>query len=176
MTLNLKTALFCMLFIGTISANAQKEIDPSQSTVTFLINNSGADVEGKLNGLNGHILFDESDLSNASFSVNIPIKGLRSGNSMRDEHLCEEEFFDKKNYPSITFESTKVEKKEGYYLLIGELGMKGITKSASIKFLHSDNQFNGELTINRTHFNVGGDDYSDSIDEQVEIRISCVLK
>lgn len=168
--------MIVVLLVAAINVNAQKEIDPSKSTVTFVIGNSGADVEGKMNGLNGEITFDEADLSTAKFTVNIPIKGLRSGNSMRDEHLQEEEFFDKINFPSITFESTSVEKKEGYYLLVGELGMKGISKSVSIQFIYKDNKFDGKLSINRTDFNVGGDDYSDSIGEKVEIRISCTLK
>lgn len=177
MNIVVKIAVIALLLISnSINSNAQKKIDPTQSSIIFSIGNTGADVEGKLHGLNGEIIFDETDLSVTKFSVNIPLKGLRSGNSMRDEHLHEAEFFDSKKYPSITFESTHIEKKDGYYLLTGDLGIKGISKSVVIQFIYEDDKFDGKLVLNRTAFNIGGEDYSDSIEENVKVHIRCTVK
>jgi len=49
----------------------------------------------------------------------------------RDKHLKSEAFFDVAKYPSITFQSTKVERNnDGSLKVTGDLTIRGVTKTA----------------------------------------------
>ncbi len=159
----------CVLNFGM----AQKKIDPINSKITFTATNLGVNVPGKLRKATGTIQFDENDLASSFFKVKIPAKTINTKNSMRDEHLKEEEFFDVQNHPFITFESTEITKAKTGYIAKGKLTIKGTTKIVLIPFEYSNGEFTGSLTINRNDYAIGGDGFLDTIGDEVKISIVC---
>jgi polyisoprenoid-binding protein YceI len=134
----------------------------SASEVSFRIKNLGFNTTGSFSGLAGFITFNPADPGGCSFDVHIDANSVNTGNDMRDNHLRAGDFFDVKNYPQIRFVSAKVgaTKKNGTLFVSGKLTMKGITKDISFPFtaqpLQDGYLFNGEFTINRRDFKVGG--------------------
>jgi polyisoprenoid-binding protein YceI len=162
----MKALLITATWLLCIQALSQAlEPKASQSTVTFKIKNFGVMVDGSFSGLKGDIVFDEKNLSNASFKVSVDATTIRTGIDMRDNHLRKEDYFDVKNHNSIRFESVKVEAgPSGQYWITGNLTIKKVSKQ--VKFLFTAEKslngytFKGSFVINRRDFTVGGSSFS----------------
>ncbi|HUP13030.1 MAG TPA: YceI family protein [Niastella sp.] len=155
-------ATFLILFVViSVSAQSFAPID-SASNVSFRIKNLGFNTTGSFSGLAGVITFDAANPGGCSFDVYIDANTVNTGNEMRDNHLRAGDYFDVKNYPQIRFVSVKVTgtKKNGTLFVSGKLTMKGITKEISFPFtaqpIEDRYLFNGEFSINRRDFKVGG--------------------
>jgi polyisoprenoid-binding protein YceI len=78
---------------------------------------------------------------------------------MRNKKAQTEEWFDAKKHPMIKFISTNVEKKGSEYSIVGNLTLKGITKTVTIPatVTESGNKitFKGSFNVNRIDFKVG---------------------
>jgi polyisoprenoid-binding protein YceI len=146
------------------------------SSVQFKIKNLGFTVTGSFTGLQGNIRFDPSHLPEAAFEVSIDANSVNTDNSLRDDHLRNEEYFNVKTYPLIRFVSTKVvaTNKTNVYLIYGQLTIRNQTKPIEFAFgATSSNQgwqFAGNFSINRRDFGVGGASIiSDKLDVSLNI-------
>lgn len=155
-------ATFLALFVVSfVSAQSFAPVDTA-SSVSFKIKNLGFNTTGSFSGLAGVITFNPADPGGCNFDVHIDANSVNTGNDMRDNHLRAEDFFDVKNYPQIRFVSVKVTntKKNGTLFVSGKLTMKGVTKDISFPFtaqpIENGYLFNGEFSINRRDFKVGG--------------------
>ena len=82
-------------------------------------------------------------------------------NALYDGTLPQKDWFDIKNHPQASFNSTSITAKEGgHYNAQGELTIRGITNPVSFDFTLSDLtqspvKLDGTLTINRLDFDIG---------------------
>ena len=162
------------------SLNAQDyNLDAAGSILKFKIKNFGFTVDGSFKGLKGSIEFDPARTSEAKFDVSVDAATVFTDNSMRDDHLREEAYFDVKNHPLISFVSTRViaNGKGGSFMLFGKLNLKGKEKEISFPFtatpVEGGFRFKGEFKINRRDFDVGG--YS-TLSDEVTIELNVVGK
>jgi len=162
------TAIVALLLPSGLWA-ATHTIDRAHSSVEFTIRHLGiSKVKGNFGDFAGTLVFDEDAIEKGSVSVTIQTSSIDTGNENRDKHLRSADFFDVEKYPTITFESTKVEKSEEGWILHGNLTMHGVTREVAIPFevlgVISDPQlgtragFEGSLTIQRETFGVGWED------------------
>jgi len=132
------------------------------SKVQFKIRNLGISVTGSFTGLEGKMVFDEKNLAGSSFQASIDASTINTGIDARNKHLRDEEYFDVKNFPRISFVSTKVtgSTKAGTFFLFGKLTIKNTTREISFPFTATPQEggylFNGEFKLNRRDFGVGG--------------------
>ncbi|PWT97225.1 MAG: YceI family protein [Bacteroidetes bacterium] len=158
-----KFTLFVLALIFAIASSGQNfsPVDGS-SSVKFKIKNLGISVSGDFKGISGKINFDPNNPDASKFDVSVDAATVNTGIDMRDDHLKGEEYFDVKNYPKISFVSTKITQgpKSGNFIAVGNLTIKKVTKEISIPFKASsqgtDYVFEGEFKINRRDFEVGG--------------------
>jgi polyisoprenoid-binding protein YceI len=85
-------------------------------------------IPGRFNEFSGNFTIDTSDPAKSSFSLTIKTQSVDTNNSKRDEHLRAPDFFNAKQFPTITFASTAVKAVEGGYEVTGDLTMHGETK------------------------------------------------
>ncbi len=122
-------------------------------------------VRGSFNKITGTINFDPANPAAASVEAVIDTTSMSStGNDQRDGHLKSPDFLDIEKYPTITFNSTKVEpSKDGTTAKItGDLTIKDVTKPVTFEaeFLGQGKSpfgttvagFNGKIKINREDF------------------------
>jgi polyisoprenoid-binding protein YceI len=176
----MKKWIYCVWLLG-ISGFCSGQLKPLQdgSSVQFKIKNFGFNTGGTFSGLKGSIVFDANNLMAANFDITIDASSVNTDNSMRDDHLREESYFDVKNYPQIHFVSSKVTKsnKNGVFFVSGKLTIKKQTKDISFPFT-ADAQadgylFKGNFKINRRDFDVGG---SSTISDELEVILSVLAK
>lgn len=147
-----KTLLTLALGLAvSVSSLAQTlTVDAENAKVEFKI--IADDVTGSIDGLDAAITFSADDLGKASIEGSIPVANINTGNKTRDEHLADEEYFDSAKYPEMTFESTKIEKTDKGFLMVGKMTIKNVTKDVRINFTYKDNTFHGKTVIYTNDF------------------------
>ncbi|WP_162996447.1 YceI family protein [Mucilaginibacter celer] len=172
------TVLLFMLCLATTGKAQYKPVE-QESDLKFTIKNLGFDVEGTLAGFEGNISFDIQNLAGSSFDVTVAAATINTGNSLRDDHLRGENYFDAKNYPKIRLVSEKITllSKSGTYRLSGKLTMKGVIKPVSFPFtvvaLPGGYNFKGSFKINRRYFGIGG---TSTLADELEVNINVTAK
>lgn len=173
----MKKTILSMAFslLTMVSIYAQK-INSTSSKVEFEIGNMAFRVvEGSFGEMTGKIEFNASNLSTSTFNVCINPATVNTDNEKRDTHLKNEDFFDVAKYPTICFESSRIEKTESGYVAYGKLTLHGATKDVEIPFTYADNVFKGTLNLNRLDYKLGEDTSTFMVADEVEITITCHL-
>jgi polyisoprenoid-binding protein YceI len=93
-----------------------------------------AKVRGSFSDIEGAIQFSQAQPESSSVAVTIKPESINTGDEKRDAHLRNPDFFDVEKYPTITFSSSAVKKKENGFVLNGELTMHGVTREIEIPF------------------------------------------
>ncbi|MFK7907005.1 MAG: YceI family protein [Chitinophagales bacterium] len=153
-----------------------QNIQSEQSQVSFEISNMGFNtVEGSFKGMKGTVDFRPQDLSNSNFNVCVDATTVNTGNSTRDKHLRNEKHFEVEKYPTICFVSSTVTQSNSGYITQGKLTMHGITKEVEIPFTYSNQQFLGEITVDRLDYGIGPKG-GFMMGRTVDLEIKCVVE
>jgi polyisoprenoid-binding protein YceI len=122
------TALLVSLLAGSAALAADTyKLDPAHTSVGFTITHLViSEVSGRFNDVAGEVTLDKDALTSAK--ATIQVKSIDTANSKRDDHLRTPDFFDAVNHPTITFESTKIEKDGDKTVMTGKFTMHGVTK------------------------------------------------
>jgi polyisoprenoid-binding protein YceI len=128
-----------MLLIGLVSvsvvrATERYEIDSAHAFVNFTIAHFAGKARGSFGEVAGTIIYDEQDVTKSSVAVTIKASSIHTGNAGRDTHLKSADFFDAAKFPEATFKSRRVEKRDGKYLAIGDLTLRGVTREVEMPF------------------------------------------
>jgi polyisoprenoid-binding protein YceI len=121
-------------FSGTSTVRAADAfvVDPAHSSVVFKIQHAGISwIFGRFNEFSGDFMIDKQDPSNSSFALNIKASSIDTNNAKRDEHLRSPDFFNTKQFPTLTFKSTSAKRVEKGYEVTGDFTMHGVTKQIS---------------------------------------------
>ncbi|MEX0979290.1 MAG: YceI family protein [Pirellulales bacterium] len=120
---------------GTMARAADTyTVDPVHSSISFMISHAGiSNIHGRFNDFAGKITIDNADPAKSSFALSIPIESIDTNNVKRDEHLRAPDYFNVKQFPNMTFQSTKVKAVDGGYEVTGDLTLHGVTKPVSFK-------------------------------------------
>ena len=178
-----KTAALFLSFIfysNLIQAQAAYTPVGASSKVHFVIKNFGIKTGGDFTGLKGTIKFDTAKLSTSFFDVTVDASTIDTDNSSRDGHLKKAEYFDVAVFKTLHFKSTKITKSSvtGRFFMYGNLTIKGKTKPIEFGFGAAPKQggyvFDGEFTINRRDFGVGGS--SISLSDNLTVSLSVFAK
>ena len=170
-------SLLFMLFTAK-ALEPYKPVDAG-SSIQFKIKNFGIEVGGSFTGLQGTIKFDPANVGQSAFDVSVDANTVNTDNSMRDNHLRGDTYFDVKNYPRIHFVSTRISPsgKAGTYIVAGNLTIKNQTKSLSFPFTATTAGdgyiFKGTFTINRRDFGIGG---LSIISDNLDVLLNVVAK
>jgi len=135
------SAAFCLTGYG---ADTYK-IDPVHSSVIFSTKHNGVtDFYGRFNEINGTVTFDPADPSKSSVDITVPVESLDTHNDKRNQHLKSPDFFNSKQFPNLTFKSTKIEGTGNTYRVTGDLTIHGVTKPITIEFNRGPDQKGGK--------------------------------
>lgn len=181
-------ALIGIGFTGSIQmvdAADTYEIDTAHSMIIFRAKHNGITYNyGRFNAFTGEITMD-GDASKNSVEFEVKTASVDTGNEKRDQHLRSPDFFSAKQFPVITFKSTKVGMKEGKEDVLevtGDLELLGVKKSITVDVEITGRGkgrqgealigFQSVFTINRSEFGMtyGAGSVSDDIQLTVSIE------
>ena len=113
-------------------------IDKSHSSVNFQIRHFVSKVRGSFSDFKGAITADPESWEKADIDVVINAPSITTANERRDADLRSANFFSVDTFPTITFKSTKIERKGEDAKIYGTLTIRGVTKDVVL-----DGHFNG---------------------------------
>src|SRR5437762_14145242 len=119
-----------------LSANAADtfKVDPVHSFVLFSVQHLGiANTYGRFNDISGIVVFDRDNPSNSSVELSVPVESLDTNNAIRERSLKSPDFFNAKQFPTITFKSTKIEGSGDTLKVSGDLTLRGVTKPLTVE-------------------------------------------
>ncbi len=111
------------------------QVDPTHSFVTFRVKHMGMSYAyGRFNELSGSFLFNEVSPEGVTFDFKAKAESVDTGNAKRDQHLKGPDFFNVKEYPTITFKSTNVRRSgEKSFDVSGDLMLHGATRPVTFR-------------------------------------------
>lgn len=165
-------ALFiAVTLLLTLSAAAQNtwQIDPKHTAAQFSVRHLGiSTVRGAFTKVSGSVQYDPANPGKSSVRATIETASVDTHVEARDNDLRSPHFFDVEKYPTITFQSKKVEAAgAGQLKVTGDLTIHGVTKeavldvdgpSAAMKDQRGNQRMGASATtkINRMEFGVAG--------------------
>jgi polyisoprenoid-binding protein YceI len=122
----------------TLSAAAQDQdkdtwqLDPPHSSAQFSVRYLGVStVRGAFTKVSGTVHYNAANPGKASIQATIESASVDTRVEMRDNDLRSPRFLDAQKYPTITFQSKKVEVAgQGKLKVTGDLTIHGVTKEA----------------------------------------------
>jgi polyisoprenoid-binding protein YceI len=134
--------VLALLVIGStgnrqlVDAAMTYEIDTAHSMIVFRAKHKGISYNyGRFNEFTGELMVDETDMSKSTVAFEVKTASVDTANKKRDQHLRSSDFFSAKQFPVITFKSTKVDMKEGAENVLevtGDLELLGVKKSITV--------------------------------------------
>lgn len=126
--------VFSLASFTSIAPEADSwNVDKGHSSVSFSVNHFFSPVVGRFNDFTSALKFDPADLDGSSVSFTVQIASISTQDAKRDKHLQSKSFFNAKQFPQMSFKSSKFEKVDDKnYNVTGKLTIRDITKEVTI--------------------------------------------
>jgi polyisoprenoid-binding protein YceI len=180
------TALRALLAVALLAAglcsNARAsswELDPAATRIAFSVKNlSVAYVEGTFRLASGRVVLDDGDMSRSTLEAVIDTGSVDTDEPKRDAHLRSADFLDVTRYPTMTFQSTRIEQGDGdHWKVTGNLTLRGTSRPVVLDVQRSIAEGSrasarASTTIDRRDFGITYSGYA--VGKQVAITIDAV--
>ena len=127
---------FMLLFVVSAESRGDTyKVDPVHSSTVFRIQHANLGyVWGRINDPGGTFVLDAADPAKSTFNLELQVANVDTHNDKRDAHLKSPDFFNAKQYPTITFKSKSVKAGVAANMLevTGDLTLHGVTRSVTI--------------------------------------------
>ena len=152
-------------------------VNKTTSTITFVGGSSIVDHPGAFKTFDVTVALDSAEpqnLEKAQITASIDIASVKTDSERLDGHFQKEDFFDAAKFPTATFRSTSIVREDGdTYAVMGDLTMKGVTKSVTMEAVIDDDGLVGMFNIPRKDFAIAKDTYGEKLlDEDVPVSVN----
>jgi polyisoprenoid-binding protein YceI len=134
---DLPTVILCLLaFCALPSANRAQvpvyEVTPVESAIKFDVGSS-VPIKGTFDKWNASMKFSSTDVRSGVLDIEIQADSVNTGSGLKNNKLKSKDFFDVKDFPAITFKSTKVvQTGPNTFDLEGDFTIRGVTKTEKL--------------------------------------------
>lgn len=165
----LTTRTLAILFLMTVLLTpvavfadaATWQVDPAHSNVAFEVRHFFTQVPGHFNEFTGTIHHDPESPGSSKVEFTVQAESIDTRNEDRDQHLRSADFFHVEKFPTLSFESTKVEGSGNELQVTGDLTIHGVTRKITIpvQFLGSMSTPMGPRAGFATEFEIDRKDF-----------------
>ena len=137
-------SVFALLPVGLFLRAPAASPAPATDAVTYTIDNVHSTVMfrvkhmntswfyGRFNKFSGSVVYDDAKPENSSVSIEIAADSVDTNNKGREDHIKSPDFFSVAEFPTMSFKSTKVAKKDKKLSVTGDFTFHGKTKSITV--------------------------------------------
>ncbi|MEM6916289.1 MAG: YceI family protein [Verrucomicrobiota bacterium] len=185
----MKTILLATLTLFALSAPSftraeTYKAEAGMSYIIFKTTHFGVNpAYGRFDEFTGTLEGDPEAPETFELSFEAVVESINTGIEKRDDHLRGPDFFNSKEFPKVTFQSTSVTAVEGEddkFTVEGEITMLGVTKPITAIFhyygtgksMGGDDLAGGEATFNVKRTDFGMNYGVPGIGDEVEIMVS----
>ncbi len=190
--LRLSSFLVFGLIVLTLDAGVVRPpIDKNHSSIAFHvpIMNGMSKVHGGFSDFDIQLDYDADDVTKSVVHTAIKADSINTGIAARDNDLRGPGFFDTAKYPTITFDSTKIEKAGDHYMAHGNFTMHGVTQEIEFPFKLTGTVndpktgkrvvgFAGTLSLNRRDYGINWTHPLDPafVGDRIEVELEVLTK
>jgi polyisoprenoid-binding protein YceI len=134
-TVNYLSPLFALAMgLGSLTAADTYQLDPVHTAANFRVKHVNVSYTyGRFNDITGTLLWDAANPAASKIEVTIQTGSVDTHNEKRDGHLASPDFFDAKQFSTMTFVSTAFSKNaDETYAITGNFTLHGVTKPMTI--------------------------------------------
>lgn len=126
--------LTCFGFALSPTVAKEFTVDSAHSSIGFTVTHLQlSEVEGRFNDFTGTFDWKAGNPAQSKLEFSAKTSSVNTDNAKRDAHLQSEDFFHTAKFPTLTFQSTKIEKLSGdRYNVTGSLTAHGVTKTITV--------------------------------------------
>lgn len=181
-----------LLFAGPSSAADAPEwnVDQAKSSISFTARQMGVPTSGKFKSFKATVKFDPDNLQASAVEVIVDAASADAGNPDIDKELKQAKWFDVARYPDVRFVTTAIRSKgKDGYEAVAKLSIRDVTEEVVLPFkleIAADPadagqvvaRATGDLTISRTKFGVGRDEWRDTkiVGDEVGLQFELVAR
>jgi len=105
-------------------------IDATHSSAQFKVKHMMiSNVKGEFNAVTGTLKVNSADITKSRVAASIDAGTINTRDAQRDGHLKSADFLHVEKFPALTFQSTRVTKREDGELAVeGDLSVRGVTR------------------------------------------------
>ena len=157
------------------------EVTPVESTIRFGVESS-VPIKGSFGKWNASIKLSSVDVTSAVLEVEIEADSVNTGSGMKNGKLRSKDFFDVKDFPIITFKSTKVvQTGPNTFDLEGDFTIRGVTKREKLTLTASgkgtaSGSIDGTMAFDRKDYGMTSNIPLIKIANRVEVDVSLKWK
>ena len=182
-----------MLFVVAAAADDAPEwtVDPAKSSIAFTGRQMGVPSQGRFKTFTAKVKFDPDNLTGSAVEVVVDAASADAGNPDIDKELKQEKWFDVARFPTVRFATTAFRSKggNGAYEAVARLTIRDVTEEVVLPFkleIGPDSadpgqlvaRGTGALTISRTRFGIGRNEWRDTkiVGDEVGINIEILAR
>jgi polyisoprenoid-binding protein YceI len=165
-----------------VAQAASYKLDGVHTSVVFGVGHLGvATTWGRFNAVSGTFSFDPESPATASFDVTVDANSIDTNSEKRDQHLRSPDFFNVKEFPTITMKSKSVKKTgDRSYEVKADLALHGVTKELTLQVKHvgsGDDPWGSYRSGFETRFKVRRSEFKmefmpNAVGDEVELIVS----
>ena len=173
------TSLVLVMLTGSAPARAESlrfRIQPEASEITFRATSRLMNAEGHFGRFSGDVVADPAGPTGARITLTIDAASLETGIEMRDKHLRSADFFDIERFPTIAFQSVRVESAGRRATVMGRLTLHGVTREIAVpvdvQITETALVASGEFIINRGEYAMNYNSFLNPIGNEVRVAFT----
>ncbi len=179
------------LLAADLPTSGSWALDASHSNVKFTVSHLViSEVDGHFKMFDGKMTNTKADFTDAKMEFTVDVASVNTDNTMRDDHLKSDDFFNAAKFPKMSFQSKSFKKVSGNkYELAGNLTIRDVTKPVTFAVTYGGvvkdpygnikAGFKAKSTINRKTFGLmwsavteaGGAVVGDDVDINLNIQL-----
>src|SRR5213594_3557665 len=130
---------YCLRTLPARRTNMSWTVDPMHTQVEFAARHMGLmTVKGHFTGVRVSIDLNEDDFTASSVEATIDAGTLITNYARRDAHLKSPDFLNVEQFPTITFNSTSVERAaHDHYKMTGDLTIRNVARPVTLDVVYS---------------------------------------
>ena len=183
---DLPTVILCLLaFCALPSANRAQvpvyEVTPVESAIKFDVGSS-VPIKGTFDKWNASMKFSSTDVRSGVLDIEIQADSVNTGSGLKNNKLKSKDFFDVKDFPAITFKSTKVvQTGPNTFDLEGDFTIRGVTKTEKLTLTDNgkgstSGSIDGTMAFDRKDYGMNKNIPFIKIANRVEVNVSLKWK
>ncbi|MBM3395401.1 MAG: YceI family protein [Betaproteobacteria bacterium] len=167
----------CGLFWSVVASSAPVTVvDHAKSEIKFVSKQMNVPVEGDFKKFQVQFVFDPDKLASSKASINVEMASIDTGSSEGDAEVQRKPWFNTKEHPRATFQSSSVKALGGgKYEVGGKLMIKGRSKDVAVPFtarkVTDGTLLEGAFSMNRKDFGIGEGAWDDPETVAYEVQI-----
>lgn len=151
-------------------------IQPEASEIAFRATSRLMNAQGRFSRFSGDVIVDPATLTDARITLAIEAASIDTGIEMRDNHLRSSDFFDVGRFPTVAFESLRVESSGRRATVIGRLTLRGVTREVAVpidvQIASTALVASGEFIVNRGEYGMNYNSVLNPIGNEVRVMFT----